>query len=230
MDLGTNSQSNSNSQDPYLILGVNEGASFDVIQEARDKKLNQAGDDQLVKAKIEAAYDSLLMVSLKSRQLGNASNEAINASNKENEAKEMGEPVPTSSLLTRLKIFNLPKYQPSASSFLPTLELPSGQELNIRISLGILAFLLVLIVPTESVELILSLSIIGLFISQVRRGRSLISSLIWCILLLSIGLLSGALFLGGAQPFIENTGSFSSDKVEAIPAIFLIWLGALLLE
>ena len=229
MDLGTNSQSNSNSQDPYLILGVNEGASFDVIQEARDKKLNQAGDDQLVKAKIEAAYDSLLMVSLKSRQLGNASNEAINASNKENEAKEMGEPVP-SSLLTRLKIFNLPKYQPSASSFLPTLELPSGQELNIRISLGILAFLLILIVPTESVELILSLSIIGLFISQVRRGRSLISSLIWCILLLSIGLLSGALFLGGAQPFIENTGSFSSDKVEAIPAIFLIWLGALLLD
>ena len=229
MDPGTNSQSNSNSQNPYLILGINEGASFDAIQEARDQKLIQVGDDPIAKAKIEAAYDSLLMVSLKSRQLGNASNEAINASRKEDEVKKVGETVP-SSLLTRLKNFNLPKSDASTSNFLPSLQLPSGQELNIRISLGILAFLLVLIVPSESVELILSLSTIGLFISQVRRGRSLVSSLIYCILLLSVGLLSGALLLGGAQSFITNSVSVSSDKLEAIPAVFLIWLGVLFLD
>ena len=78
------------------------GASFDAIQEARDKKLIEAGEDQITKAKIEAAYDSLLMVSLKSRQLGNASNEAITASKKETEAKEVGEIGP-GFLLTRLK-------------------------------------------------------------------------------------------------------------------------------
>ena len=229
MDLGTNSQSNSNSQDPYLILGINEGASFDAIQEARDKKLIEAGDDQITKAKIEAAYDSLLMVSLKSRQLGNASNEAINASNKEDEFKKVGEIGP-GSLLTRLKNLNLPKYEASTSNFLPSLELSSGQGLNIRISLGILAFLLVLIVPSESVELILSISTIGLFISQSRRGRPFFSSILWCILLLSVGILSGALLLGGAQSFISDTGSLSSDKLEAIPAIFLLWLGALFLD
>ncbi len=229
MDLDTNSQSNSNSQDPYLILGLNEGVSFEAIQEARDQKLIQVGDDPIAKAKIEAAYDSLLMVSLKSRQLGNASNEAINASRKEDEVKKVGETVP-SSLLTRLKNFNLPRSDASTSNFLPSLQLPSGQELNIRISLGILAFLLVLIVPSESVELILSLSTIGLFISQVRRGRSLVSSLIYCILLLSVGLLSGALLLGGAQSFIDNSVSVSSDKLEAIPAVFLIWLGVLFLD
>ena len=135
MDPATNSQSNSNSQDPYSILGINEGTSFDAIQEARDKKLKEVGDDQINKAKIEAAYDSLLMVSLKSRQLGNASNEAITASKKENEAKKVGDIGP-GSLLTRLKNFNLPKYEASTSNFLPSLELPSGQELNIRISLG----------------------------------------------------------------------------------------------
>ena len=189
MDPGTNSQSNSNSQDPYLILGINEGASFDAIQEARDKKLIEAGDEQITKAKIEAAYDSLLMVSLKSRQLGNASNEAINASKKENESKKVGD-MGAGSLLTRLKNLNLPKNEASASNFLPSLELPSGQELNIRVSFGILAFLLVLIVPSESVELILSFSTIGLFISQSRRGRPFFSSILWCILLLSIGLLS----------------------------------------
>ena len=230
MDPGSNSQSNSNSQDPYLILGINEGASFDAIQEARDKKLKEVGDDQITKAKIEAAYDSLLMVSLKSRQLGNASNEAINASKKENEVKKVGDIGPAGSLLTRLKNLNLPKYEVSKSNFLPSLELPSGQELNIRISLGILAFLLVLIVPSESVELILSFSTIGLFISQSRRGRPFFSSILWCILLLSIGLLSGALLLGGAQSFIDNAGSLSSDKFEAIPAVFLLWLGVIFID
>ena len=229
MEPGTNSQPNSNSQDPYLILGVNEGASFDAIQEARDKKLIEAGDEQITKAKIEAAYDSLLMVSLKSRQLGNASNEAINASKKENESKKVGD-MGAGSLLTRLKNLNLPKNEASASNFLPSLELPSGQELNIRVSFGILAFLLVLIVPSESVELILSFSTIGLFISQSRRGRPFFSSILWCILLLSIGLLSGALLLGGAQSFMDNAGSLSSDKFEAIPAVFLLWLGVIFLD
>ena len=107
MDLGTNSQPNSNSQDPNLILGLNEGAGFDAMQEAREIKLNQAGDDQITKAKIEAAYDSLLMVSLKSRHLGNASNEAINASKKEDEAKKVGEIGP-GSLLTWVKNLNIP--------------------------------------------------------------------------------------------------------------------------
>jgi len=229
MAAGTNSQSNSNSQDPFLILGINDGASFDAIQQARDQKLIEAGDDQITKARIEAAYDSLLMVSLKSRQLGNASNEAINASRKENEAKKVGETGP-GSILTKLKNLNLPKYEASSSSFLPNLELASGQGLNIRISLGILAFLLILIVPSESVELILSFSTIGLFISQSRRGRPFFSSLIWCIILLIIGLLSGALLLGGAQSFIDSTGSLSTDKFEAIPAIFLLWLGVLFID
>ncbi len=229
MDLDTNSQSNSNSKDPYSILGLNEGANFEAIKEARDQKLLQAGDDQIAKAKVEAAYDSLLMVSLKSRQLGNASNEAINASKNENESKKVGETVP-SSLLTRLKSFNIPSYQASSSNFLPSLELPSGQGLYIRVSLGILAFLLVLIVPSESVELILSLSTIGLFISQTRRGRPFFSSILFCILLLSVGLISGALLLGGTQSLIENAGSLPSDKLEAIPAVFLIWMGILFLD
>ena len=231
MDVGTNSQPNSNSKDPYLILGLNEGASFDAIQEARDKKLTEAGEDQITRARIEAAYDSLLMVSLKSRQLGNVSNEAINASKKEDESKKVGEIIgPGGVLLTRLKNFKLPSNQSFNSDFFPSLELPSGQELTIRISLGFLAFLLVLIVPSGSVELILSLSTIGLFVSQTRRGRPFLLSIVWCILLLSIGLLSGALLLGGAQSFIDNTASLSTDKWEAIPAIFLLWLGILFLD
>tara|TARA_Y100001968_G_scaffold14571_1_gene11769 strand:+ start:700 stop:1383 length:684 start_codon:yes stop_codon:yes gene_type:complete len=227
--MDTNKNSNSNSQDPFLILGLNVDATFDSIQKARDKKLIEAGDDQIAKAKIEAAYDSLLMVSLKSRQLGNASNDAINASQKEELSKQVGGKV-AGSLLTRLREFSFPSYKTSSSSFLPSLELPSGQELTIRISLGVLAFILILIVPTESVELILSLSTIALFLSQARRGRPFFSSIFWCIILLSIGLLSGALLLGGAQSLIDSSNTIPSDKLEALPAIFLIWLGVIFLD
>ncbi len=228
MDTGTNTESNSNSQDPYSFLGLKPGASFDEIQRAREKKLIKAGDDQIIKAKIEAAYDSLLMVSLKSRQLGNASNDAINASRKEDVVKQAGDIGP-SALLTRLKKVNLPVNDAAVSNFFPRLDLPSGQELTIRISLGILAFLLVLIIPADSVELILSLSTIGLLISQVRRGRTLFSSILWSIILLSIGLLFGNLLLGSAHSFVDHTNTFSSERLEAIPAIVLLWLGTLFL-
>ena len=229
MNTNNNSQANSNSQDPFLILGLAEGASFDEIKKARDKKLIQAGDDQIFKAKIEAAYDSLLMVSLKSRQLGKVSNEAINASKNEELIKQLGESG-TNALLTRLKNFNLPSQDGSISNFFPSLELSTGQDLKIKIALGFLSFLLILILPSESVELILSLSTIGLFLSQVRRGRPLFSSILWCIILLSIGLFFGVLLLGGAQSFIDNSSSLTSEKLEAMPAVFLIWLGVLFID
>ena len=66
----TLSDDQKNPKDPYSLLGVDQNASFEDIQKARDKKLIEAGDDVLLKAKIESSYDSLLMDSLKARQLG----------------------------------------------------------------------------------------------------------------------------------------------------------------
>ena len=43
---------------PYEILGVTEGADFEDIQKARDKKVKEAGDDILAKAKICLLYTS----------------------------------------------------------------------------------------------------------------------------------------------------------------------------
>ncbi len=229
MDSRTNTQPDSNSEDPYLLLGLKPGASFDEIQKARDEKLREAGDGQILKAKIEAAYDSLLMTSLKSRQLGNASNEAINASRREDVVKQAGDTGP-SALLTRLKNTKFPDDNLPGSSFLPRFDLPSGQQLTIRISLGILALLLVLTIPADGIELILSLSTIGLLVSQVRRGRTLMQSLLWSIILLSVGILFGNLLLGSAHSFVDHTNTFSSERLEAIPAIVLLWLGTLFLS
>ena len=96
---------NPDPKDPYFQLGLEPGASFEEVQQARDQRLSEVGDDPLAKARIEASYDALLMVSLKERQLGKVSNAAVNASKRE-ERKIGSGGESDSSLLTRLKDFN----------------------------------------------------------------------------------------------------------------------------
>jgi len=55
-------------QSPYEQLGVTLDASFDEIQEARDRlKQQYSGEIKLLQS-IEAAYDAILMDRLKMRQ------------------------------------------------------------------------------------------------------------------------------------------------------------------
>ena len=230
MESGKNPKEDSSKNDPFKVLGLEPGADFDSIQKAKEKKLLEVNQDPLDKARIEAAYDSLLMVSLKSRQLGNASNEALIASKKENSKKEAGGSLSDGSLLTRLKsIGGSSNPKSSTQGFLPELNLPVGQGLTIRISIGVLVFILVLVSPLETIELILSLSTIGLFISQISRGRKPFPSIGWCVLLLSIGLLVGGILPSGGVTESMGMHSFSADRLEAVPAIILLWLGSLLL-
>ncbi len=58
---------------PYVLLGVEEDTGFDAIQAAKAKKLASCGDDPQAKARIEAAYDAVLMDRLKQRQAGKVS-------------------------------------------------------------------------------------------------------------------------------------------------------------
>jgi hypothetical protein len=57
-------------QSPYEKLGVSEGASFDEIQTARARLIEQSAGDQRRISEIEAAYDALLMERLRLRQEG----------------------------------------------------------------------------------------------------------------------------------------------------------------
>ena len=86
--LDSNSNKNNNEKSPYEILGVKEGAAFEDIQKARDIKVKEAGEDLILKAKIESSFDQLLMGSLKARQSGNVSYEAVSASKKEKQINQ----------------------------------------------------------------------------------------------------------------------------------------------
>lgn len=57
-------------QSPYEKLGVSEGASFEEIQSARSRLVEELAGDQRKISEIEAAYDSVLMDRLRLRQEG----------------------------------------------------------------------------------------------------------------------------------------------------------------
>ena len=125
---------NDYSQDktPYEILGVTEGADFEDIQKARDKKVKEAGDDILAKAKIESSFDQLLMGSLKARQSGSISFEAQNASQKENKKMQtINSQFPLLSQiknLTKKTINSNQNYTSSDSVSYTHLTLPTNRE------------------------------------------------------------------------------------------------------
>ena len=228
MASGNNPNSNQGSQDPYSILGIAPEASFDEVQKARDNRLMEIGEDPLAKAKIEASYDALLMASLKERQLGKVSNDAVSASKRE-ERNIQSIGANDGSLLTRLKGFDFSKKPDKDNSLMPTLALPEGYGLTIRLALGMFALLLALISPKESIQIILSLSTLGLFISQVKRGRRALPSLGWSVVLLSIGLIFGGIIISGFPESTIPGSTISRDSLESLPAILLVWLGSLLL-
>ena len=217
--------------DPHEILGVKPGESFDLIQKARDQRLEEVGEDPQARSKIEASYDALLMNSLKERQLGKISNAAASASKKENGKIEIGDNKNISgSILTRLRSFKSEKKNGSIINFLPQFTLPQGQELTIKIAFFLLALVLLFVSPTSSIELILSLSTIALFISQVRKGRKLIPSLGWSVVLLSIGLICGGLLVRESNLDSTFISSITHEQLEALPALVLLWVGTIFLN
>ncbi|MCJ8282426.1 MAG: CPP1-like family protein, partial [Rivularia sp. ALOHA_DT_140] len=57
-------------QNPYEKLGVSEDASFEEIQDTRDRLVEQYSSDGQRLEMIEAAYDAVLMDRLRMRQEG----------------------------------------------------------------------------------------------------------------------------------------------------------------
>ena len=206
------------------MLGVKQDADFEDIRKARDVKVKEAGDNLLLKAKIESSYDQLLMVSLKARQSGNVSFDAKNASKKENQKNQtINSEFP---LLSKIKNLNVNK---SNEYKLPKITTPSFDNILIKISLGLLFLIVLLISPDPYNRLLLSVSTIILTYIQIKSGKSFISSLGWSVTFLAIGLIFGGLF--ETNSFVQeiSSNSLSSQKIQSIPAMLIMWIGIILL-
>jgi len=224
--LDSNNSKNNNEKTPYEVLGVDEGASFEDIQKARDIKVKEAGEDLILKAKIESSFDKLLMGSLKARQSGNVSLAAESASQKEKQVNTLlNNNFP---LLSKIKNFKNNDNNVNQNR-LPKISIPSFDDFLIKLSLGILFLILLLISPDSYNRLLLSISTIILTYIQIKSGKRFISSLGWSVTLLSIGLIFGGLF--ETNSFIQevSNNSLSIEKIQSIPAIIILWIGVICL-
>ena len=224
--MDSNKSKNNPDKTPYEILGVDEGADFEDIQKARDLKVKEAGEDLLLKAKIESSFDQLLMGSLKARQSGNVSFEAQNASKKEKQINKLiNNDFP---LLSKIKNLNNNNNKSTEYS-LPKITPPSFDNLSIKLSVGLLFLIILLISPDTYNRLLLSISTLILTYIQIKSGKKFISSLGWSVTFLSIGLIFGGLF--ETNSFIQeiSNNSLSIQKIQSLPAMIILWIGVIFL-
>ena len=224
--MDSNKSKNYPDKTPYEILGVDEGADFEDIQKARDLKVKEAGEDLLLKAKVESSFDQLLMGSLKARQSGNVSFEAKNASKKEKQINKLiNNDFP---LLSKIKNLNNNGNKSNEYS-LPKITPPSFDNLSIKLSVGLLFLIILLISPDSYNRLLLSISTLILTYIQIKSGKKFISSLGWSVTFLSIGLIFGGLF--ETNSFIQeiSNNSLSIQKIQSLPAMIILWIGVIFL-
>ena len=224
--MDSNKSKNNPDKTPYEILGVDEGADFEDIQKARDLKVKEAGEDLLLKAKVESSFDQLLMGSLKARQSGRVSFEAQNASKKEKQINKLiNNDFP---LLSKIKNLNNNGNKSNEYS-LPKITPPSFDNLSIKLSVGLLFLIILLISPDSYNRLLLSISTLILTYIQIKSGKKFISSLGWSVTFLSIGLIFGGLF--ETNSFIQeiSNNSLSIQKIQSLPAMIILWIGVIFL-
>ena len=224
------SGSESGSENPYTRLGLSQDATFEQVQVAKARCIAEVDGDDQARARVEAAYDAVLMARLRGRQQGQVSPAAATASQREEgvgSASLTGPSFPGTSVLQKLRT-NLPDPSQSLASLTPQWSLVEGQGRLVRVIAGIVGLGL-LLVSVASVQLVLALACIGVFLSQVRRGRRPLASLGWTLLALLVGLVVGSLFTTALSPTALQQLSITPAQIQALPAAVLLWLAALFL-
>ena len=122
----------------------------------------------------------------------------------------------------------LPDPSQSLSGLKPDWALVEGQGRSVRIIAGIIGVALLLL-SAGSIQLVLALATIGVFLSQVRRGRRPLASLGWTLLVLSIGLAMGSLLHLALSPTAFEQLALSPLQIQSLPAALLLWAAALFL-
>ena len=220
---------NSESTDPYSRLGLTQGASFEEVQAARQRCLNLAGDDPQEQARVEAAYDAVLMGRLRDRQGGQISQAAASASAREDSISDpsVTSTSPSVGVLQRFRS-SFPDPSQSFKTLAPEWSLVEGQGLIVRLVAGA-ALLLLLIFSVNSGQLVLSLAVIGCFISNSRRGRRALPALGWSLLPLLLGVVLGGIINALLGDSLLTQIPLTPEQLQTIPALLVLWVVALFL-
>lgn len=214
------------SSDPYEQLGISPEASFEMVQQAKhDRLASLLGDDPQGRARIEAAYDSVLMQRLKERQLGQLTGAAATASKRE-------AVVPSATKAIALP--NLPQLptlpRPQLGQLrLPRLALAAGNQLWIPLggSALLLAGLILAGGQPGTAELLLALATLLTVLCLQRRNGRFFPAVGYGFSSLALGLLLGSLL----APALGPLGlALAPAALAAIPALVLLALTALFVD
>lgn len=211
--------------DPYQQLGVAVDASFDEVQTARQQRLSEVEDDPIARARVEAAYDAILMNRLRERQQGRVSTAARSASQREQVKPQppAGSSGPSLPRLPQLAMGSLAR--PSLAW--PSVQLASGRELWFPLACSGALLLLLFALSAPPAELILSLATLATLLNLQRRNGRFLASLGWSFALLCLGLLLGGLLAGSLNPVLPLGLPIALVQVQSLPALLLLLLGAL---
>ena len=234
MTLGADPSPDANpASGPYERLGISPDAGFDAVQQAKQQRLNEVGDDPQARARIEAAYDAVLMDRLKERQQGKVSSAAVSASQREASRPSTASPAARPSLPSLPNLASLPRPSlpslPASRLALPSLGLAEGKARWLPLIGGGSLLAVLLLAPPTAAELVLALATLLTAVHLQRRGGRFLPAVGWSLLLLSAGLLLGGLLVSLLDPGLPRGLPLTMQQVQSLPALLLLALGALLI-
>ncbi|MBG1269080.1 CPP1-like family protein [Nostoc sp. WHI] len=199
-------------QNPYKKLGVSEEASFDEIQDARNRLFEQHSGDAKHLEVIEAAYDAILMDRLRMRQEGKIK-------------------VPERIRFPELRVQSLPKESPTPREQSPawlqrTLDQPSPADILLPGAWYLGLSTISVFYPQGGDQVLqlalmvgVSASIYFLNRKEGKFGRAVLFTLVGLIIGLIVGGLVASLLLSQI-PFINLT----SNQFSTVLTFILLWL------
>ncbi|TRU30696.1 MAG: molecular chaperone DnaJ [Microcystis aeruginosa Ma_MB_F_20061100_S20] len=197
-------------QNPYEQLGVTEESSFEEIQEAKQRLVQQYQNDSKIVESIEAAYDSVLMDRLRMRQEGR-----IKVPDRIRFPERLTIPV-ESKPVTSSK---------SPNWWRSSIDTPSAQDIGVPAVIYACLGAITLLVPDPSGSLLPLLLAFGVFVNiyffnrkEKRFGRALLFTLAGLVLGVSLG--AGLASLAAKA----DLNIFGDRQIYALITFLIFWV------
>lgn len=197
-------------QNPYEQLGVTEESSFEEIQEAKQRLVQQYQNDSKIVESIEAAYDSVLMDRLRMRQEGR-----IKVPDRIRFPERLTIPV-ESKPVTSSK---------SPNWWRSSMDTPSAQDIGVPAVIYACLGAITLLVPDPSGSLLPLLLAFGVFVNiyffnrkEKRFGRALLFTLAGLVLGVALGAGLASLAAKG------DLNIFGDRQIYALITFLIFWV------
>jgi hypothetical protein len=197
-------------QNPYEQLGVTEESSFEEIQEAKQRLVQQYQNDSKIVESIEAAYDSVLMDRLRMRQEGR-----IKVPDRIRFPERLTIPVESKPVTT----------SKSPNWWRSSIDTPSAQDIGVPAVIYACLGAITLLVPDPSGSLLPLLLAFGVFVNiyffnrkEKRFGRALLFTLAGLVLGVALG--AGLASLAAKA----DLNIFGDRQIYALITFLIFWV------